>query len=204
MRTNYAKEYGFAEKCTEYKSYFPARHSCSFLRQSVFHLSQSGNHIFQKSMWHKMLWARACAAALCPLDRWVQCLQTIIYCVYWFSRESAEHGDFSSCTISVWGSLGQQEWIVSNTCFANGSDFLQNKVTEYLPKHTVLALKQKKKTRSKAGAWRRGKSRRRQQQRDTQFLESPLKKPVCCPVCDHQSTPRQQHCSSPAAGTVTP
>lgn len=114
MRTNYAREYGFAERRTEYKLYFPSRHSCSFLRQSVLHLSQSRNHIFQKNTWHKMLWATACAAALRPLDRWVQCLETIIYCIYGFSRESAEHGDFSSCTISVWGSLGQQEWIVSD------------------------------------------------------------------------------------------
>lgn len=48
LRTNYARDYGFAEKCTDSKLYFPARHLCSFLRQSVLLSPPSRSYNFQK------------------------------------------------------------------------------------------------------------------------------------------------------------
>lgn len=62
LRTNHARDDGFAEKCTDSKLYFPARHLCSFLRQPVLLSPQPRSHIVQKTTecWGKEPMQRHC------------------------------------------------------------------------------------------------------------------------------------------------
>lgn len=50
LRTDYARDYGFAERCTDSKLYFPAGHLCGLLRRWVLLSPQSRSQVFQKTI----------------------------------------------------------------------------------------------------------------------------------------------------------